>query len=118
MSSIRSVSSQLNSVQNDLSAAQRGMKLGFQQALEKFDTREAAHLFSSFSLQMQLFGGADAGAKFIDDHRAQIGSLPPAQQKAFVDLLGDAKEVASLQKEATRLSGLQSVERLINNIRA
>lgn len=114
---VGSISSQLSKVNVDLQSAQRGMKLGFQESLAKFDTRAAAHLFSSFSLQMQLFG-ADSGSKFIADHKAQIGSLPPAQQKAFVDLLGDAKEVASLQQEAQRLSGLVSVEKLFANIRA
>ena len=108
---VRPVSQQLSNVTQDLNAAQRGLKLGFEESLRKFDTRSAAHLFSSFSLQMNLFG-ADSGQKFIDDHKAQIGSLPPAQQKAFVDLLSDHREVAALQEEARRLSGLQGLERL------
>jgi len=114
---IRSTSTQLAQVKTDLKSAERGLKLGMQEFLGRFDTASSAQMFQSFTLQLSLFG-ADAGARFLDEHRPQLASMPEHLRMAFTGLMGDAREVDALRGEVKRLTGLQSVERLLSTMQA
>jgi hypothetical protein len=114
---IRSPSTQLAQVKGDLQAAERGLKLGMREFLGRFDTAASAHMFQSFTLQLSLFG-ADAGARFLDEHRPQLAAMPEHLRAMFTGLMGDAREVDALRGEVKRLTGLQSVERLLSTMQA
>ncbi len=85
------------------------------QLLGRFDTRAGEQLFRSFTSALTLFG-AEAGARFMTENAGSIRSLSSSQQAAFSSVLSDAKDVAFLRQEATRLANLPSLEALLSRI--
>lgn len=110
-----SVSAQQQQVASQLQQAQQTMRHGVNDLVQRFDSTSGEHLFRSFALTLNL-EGADAGARFLRANEGSIGQLTQPQQAAFRSLFSDAKEVAALQAEQKRLSGLQSLQQLLASV--
>jgi hypothetical protein len=110
-----SVSGQQSRINGELQKATHQLRIGLTELLGRFDTRAGEQLFRSFTSALTLFG-AEAGARFMTENAGSIRSLSSSQQAAFSSVLSDAKDVAFLRQEATRLANLPSLEALLSRI--